>query len=143
MSHRVCRTFYLISIWHTYEVFQYEGFFLRTVRECNLPDWFVGAGVIRSLVWDHLHGHSGPTPVKDVDVVYFDAFNLSQKHDQDILVQLIDKFPDVPWEVTNQAAVHLWFKEYFGYSYRGQKIPYLRQLFRWIGWKLNMEREAK
>lgn len=89
---------------------------LRTVRACYLPDWFVGAGVMRSLVWDHLHGYTCRTPFKDVDVVYFDSTNLSQERDKYILELLTRKLPDVPWEVTNQAAVHLWFEEYFGYS---------------------------
>lgn len=89
---------------------------LRTVRECYLPDWFVGAGVIRSLVWDHLHWYSNPTSLKDVDVAYFDSTNLSQENDEYILKLLTEKEPDVPWEVTNQAAVHLWFEEYFGYA---------------------------
>lgn len=41
---------------------------LRAVRHCNPPDWFVGAGVIRNIVWDYLHGYVNPTPVRDVDV---------------------------------------------------------------------------
>ena len=89
---------------------------LRCVRDFDLPDWFVGAGAIRSLVWDHLHGYSNRTPVKDIDVVYFDIEDLSQERDKYIVEQLTAKLPDVPWEVTNQAAVHLWFEEYFGYS---------------------------
>ena len=89
---------------------------LKTVRECDLPDWFVGAGVIRSLVWDHLHGYSDGTPLKDIDVAYFDSSNLNPERDENILKLLMEKEPDVPWEVTNQAAVHLWYKEYFGYS---------------------------
>jgi len=64
----------------------------------------VGAGVIRSLVWDHLHGYLNPTPVKAVDVVYFDGSNLSQKRDQDILGQLMDMLPDVPWESGNTTC---------------------------------------
>ena len=89
---------------------------LRSVRECSLPDWFVGAGVIRSIVWDHLHGYLSPTSIKDVDVAYFDLTNLSQEQDNYIVGQLAAKLPDVPWEVTNQAAVHLWFQQYFGYA---------------------------
>lgn len=89
---------------------------LRAVRDCYLPDWFVGAGVIRSLVWDHFHGYSSRTPLKDVDVVYFDSKNLSQERDKYLLGLLKGKLRDVPWEVTNQAAVHIWFEEYFGYS---------------------------
>ncbi|MDQ7092327.1 nucleotidyltransferase family protein [Desulfosporosinus sp. PR] len=89
---------------------------LRAVQELKLPDWFIGAGVIRTLVWDHLHGYKKATPVKDVDVVYFNASELSPSHDQIILEELKEKLPEVPWEVTNQAAVHLWFEKYFGYS---------------------------
>jgi len=89
---------------------------LRAVRECHLSDWFVGAGVIRSLVWDHLHGYSSRTSLKDVDVVYFSLTNLSQEWDKCIVELLSAKLPNVPWEVTNQAAVHHWFEEYFGYS---------------------------
>ncbi len=28
---------------------------LRMARELNLPDCWIGAGFVRSLVWDHLH----------------------------------------------------------------------------------------
>jgi hypothetical protein len=38
---------------------------LRAARTCNPPEWVVGAGVLRNLVWDHLHGfapHWGDEP---------------------------------------------------------------------------------
>src|SRR5919204_899193 len=38
---------------------------LRAARACHPPEWVVGAGVLRNLVWDHLHGfapHWGDEP---------------------------------------------------------------------------------
>jgi hypothetical protein len=87
---------------------------LRTARECNLPDWFVGAGVIRNLAWDFLHGYRQPTPVADVDVAFFDPNDLSRDWDQEVQQELHRRLPQVPWEATNQAAVHLWYAQVFG-----------------------------
>jgi hypothetical protein len=87
---------------------------LRTVRACDLPDWFVGAGVIRNITWDYLHGYSEPTPVADVDVAFFDPTNLTPERDRAAQQQLQARQPEIPWEATNQAAVHLWYKAVFG-----------------------------
>ena len=89
---------------------------LRTVRACNPPDWYVGAGVVRNLVWDALHGHARPTPVEDVDVAFFDPRDLRSERDAEVQAALRARQPDVPWEATNQAAVHLWFAGFFGYA---------------------------
>jgi uncharacterized protein len=88
---------------------------LETVRQCDPPDWLIGAGVIRSIVWDHLHGFREPTPLTDVDVIFFDASDLSPERDRAIQERLAAHLPDVPWEATNQAAVHLWYEEVFGF----------------------------
>jgi len=45
---------------------------LRAVRSLRLASWCIGAGAVRSLVWDTLHGFEEASPVEDVDVVYFD-----------------------------------------------------------------------
>lgn len=87
---------------------------LETVRDCDPPDWFVGAGVIRSLVWDRLHAFNRPTPLRDVDVAFFDPHDLSPEWDRRVRDQLAARLPGVPWEATNQAAVHLWYEQVFG-----------------------------
>ena len=87
---------------------------LCIVRELDLPQWCIGAGVIRNAVWDHLHGYSMPTPIRDVDVAYFNRSNLSVQRDYEIQQQLVEASPKLPWEVTNQAGVHLWFEREFG-----------------------------
>ncbi|MBF6589869.1 MAG: nucleotidyltransferase family protein [Ktedonobacterales bacterium] len=87
---------------------------LRVVRACDPPDWLIGAGVFRNLVWDALHGYAQPTPVPDVDVVFFDPDDLSADRERAVLAHLERLRPDVPWEVTNQAGVHLWYEQWFG-----------------------------
>lgn len=87
---------------------------LRAVREVSLPQWAVTSGVLRNLVWDDLHGYRHPAPVKDVDVAFFDARDLSRERDRLVEQELEKRLPDVPWEVTNQAGVHLWYEEKFG-----------------------------
>jgi hypothetical protein len=89
---------------------------LETVRACNPPDWLVGAGDIRNLVWDHLHQYQAPTQLADVDVIFFDPQDVRQERDLMVQQQLNQRLPDVPWEATNQAAVHLWYEEVFGFS---------------------------
>lgn len=88
---------------------------LQAVRKCDPPDWYVGAGMIRNLVWDHLHEYPQPTASQDVDVAFFDPEDLSKERDAEVEQQLRKLQPDTPWEATNQAAVHLWFEQVFGY----------------------------
>ncbi len=89
---------------------------LEAARDCNLPEWLVGAGVIRNLVWDHLHGYQSPTPLADVDVTFFDSGDLSPARAQAAQEQLARRLPGITWEATNQAAVHLWYEEAFGFA---------------------------
>lgn len=96
---------------------------LAAVQELGLQDWCIGAGAVRNLVWDHLHAYSTPSSLTDVDVAYFNAADLSQETDRALQEQLSERYPDMPWEVTNQAGVHLWFESHFGHA-----VPPLRSL---------------
>ncbi|WP_414752480.1 nucleotidyltransferase family protein [Anabaena sp. CCY 9910] len=89
---------------------------LSTVRELALPSWCIGAGVIRNLVWDALHGVSKASYLSDVDVAYFDPSDISMERDKKLQLLLSHQLPDIPWEVTNQAGVHIWFESVFGYA---------------------------
>lgn len=89
---------------------------LRQVRSLGLPDAVIGAGAVRNLVWDHLHGLETPRRESDIDVAWFDAGDLSPQRDAEALRRLQALAPDTPWEVTNQAGVHLWFQAHFGHA---------------------------
>jgi uncharacterized protein len=79
---------------------------LRTVRSLSLPDWWIGAGFVRNKVWDALSG--GPqTPPGDIDVVYFDASDLSEETEQAHQKHLEEILPTGKWSVTNQARMHV------------------------------------
>jgi hypothetical protein len=87
---------------------------LDAVSDLNLSQWCIGAGVIRNIVFDYIDGGT-TTPIRDVDVAYFDESDLSEDNDRVYESILINRMPNLPWEVTNQAAVHLWYHKKFGY----------------------------
>jgi len=89
---------------------------LKAVAALGLPSWCVGAGAVRNLVWDHLHGCHEPSRLADIDVAYFDPDDLSAEREADWQHRLQSAEPQYPWEVTNQARVHVWYETYFGYA---------------------------
>jgi len=88
---------------------------LHAVRSLRLAAWCIGAGALRNLVWDRLHGHAEPTPPADIDVACFEAERLDREYERSLQTRLQVLRPGLPWEVTNQAAVHLWFEAHFGH----------------------------
>jgi hypothetical protein len=88
---------------------------LEAVRDEHIPDAWVGAGVLRDLVWGERFGSGfSPDRVRDVDVAFFDRQDLSRTNDDRVTERLQKRLPGVPWEATNQAAVHTWYAEKFG-----------------------------
>lgn len=86
---------------------------LSAARSLGLGSWCIGAGAVRTLVWDALHGHAIPTPLADVDLVYFDA-DAPPQRDSELEARLRTAMPSLTWEVTNQVHVHTWFMREFG-----------------------------
>lgn len=88
---------------------------LMTVRQAELPDAWVGAGTIRDLVWGQMYGSGfNPDDVRDVDVAFFNPHDLSRDGDEQATARLHDAWSQVPWEASNQAAVHTWYASEFG-----------------------------
>ncbi len=94
---------------------------LRAGAALELPSWAIGAGALRNLVWDHLHGHAPATPLADLDFVYFD--NEGRMDEAQIDGRLRESCPELPWEVCNQARVHRWLRDE-----QGRPPPPLRSL---------------
>ncbi|TYC00113.1 nucleotidyltransferase family protein [Micromonospora sp. WP24] len=87
---------------------------LIAVRGAGLPDAWVGAGVLRDLVWGQRYGPGfDPQAVRDVDVAFFDPHDLTRGNDAAATELLRRREPLVPWEATNQAAVHTWYEGVF------------------------------
>lgn len=93
---------------------------LRTARELDLPDWLVFSGAIYQTALNHLTGRPLDHGVKDYDLGYFDAADLSYEGENAIIKRVAAAFPpplDSLVEVRNQARVHLWFEQRFGEPY--------------------------
>lgn len=80
---------------------------LRVLAHLQLPDAWLAAGFVRNLVWDQLHGYTVPTPLVDLDVIYFDVTDCRPERDRAIEMALAERAPGWPWSVRNQAAMHL------------------------------------
>ncbi len=80
---------------------------LAAVELLDLPDCWIGAGLIRNAVWDHLHSFPvEPHGSSDVDVVYYDQRHVTVDRDIAIEAQLFALFPKIQWSVHNQARMH-------------------------------------
>jgi uncharacterized protein len=79
---------------------------LRSVGALALPDWWIGGGFVRNLVWDHLQGFTVPTRLTDVDVIWFDPQRGTAEIDDALTAKLRAIEPKVPWSVKNQACMH-------------------------------------
>jgi hypothetical protein len=80
---------------------------LRAVRSLELPDWCIAAGFVRNRVWDHLHGVVPARAPADIDVLFYDAADLSREREQAYEARLNVLLP-APWQVRNQARMHVW-----------------------------------
>ena len=93
---------------------------LRIVRSLRLPDWRIVAGAVYQTVWNARTGRAHNYGIKDYDVVYFDASDISWDAEDAVIRHVLAAF-DEPLrsrvEVRNQARVHLWFKDHFGDDY--------------------------
>jgi hypothetical protein len=91
--------------------------FERAVR-INLPNWCIGSGCIAQTVWNHFHGYSLESFISDVDLVYFDPTDLSFEAEDAVIQQAAEYFEgfSTPVDIKNQARVHLWVEEKFGYN---------------------------
>jgi hypothetical protein len=88
---------------------------LRAAREVDAPDWLISAGAIRDVVWDALHDRPPGTP-RDVDLGFFDPHDLTPARHRAVEEALRARAPQLPWEAKNQAAVHLWYPDKFGFE---------------------------
>ncbi len=93
---------------------------LTTVRALDLPDWRLVSGAVYQAVWNARTGRPAGYGVKDYDLAYFDASDLSYEA-EDVVIKRVAAAFDEPFrsqvEVRNQARVHLWFQNRFGERY--------------------------
>jgi uncharacterized protein len=90
---------------------------LRPFDRIGLPDAWRVAGCIAQTVWNLACGHAPEFGIKDVDIVYFDPIDLSAEAEASHEKRLANYFGDLPvkLDIKNEARVHLWYEEAFGY----------------------------
>jgi len=89
---------------------------LYILRNHKADTLYLGAGSIRSSVWNHLHCLPNNTPISDVDIIYFDSSDISREKDEKLTNELISQAPQYVWDVVNQAGVHKWYSQEFGFE---------------------------
>jgi len=93
---------------------------LETARALALPDWMVFSGAIYQRVLNHLTGRDLDYGIKDYDLGYHDASDVSYEA-EDVVIRRVAAAFEPPLrelvEVRNQARVHLWFEGKFGEPY--------------------------
>jgi uncharacterized protein len=96
---------------------------LERFEEIALPDSWLVAGSIAQTIWNLGCGRSAELGLKDVDLIYFDDQDLSFDAEASHERRLRDLFRRLPikLDVKNEARVHLWYEERFGYAIK----PYL------------------
>ncbi|WP_028021897.1 nucleotidyltransferase family protein [Enterovibrio calviensis] len=79
---------------------------LDCVFQLGLPQSYLAAGFVRNLVWDYLHDKPDPTPLNDLDVIYFDPTETRWDAYLEYEERLNSMMPELNWQVRNQAAMH-------------------------------------
>jgi hypothetical protein len=93
---------------------------LRTARDLDLPDWLIMSGAVYQPVLNHLTGRPPDHGLKDYDLGYFDASDISYEA-EDVVIRRAAAAFEEPLrnlvEVRNQARVHVWFEGKYGEAY--------------------------
>lgn len=89
---------------------------LERLPELGAPDAWLVAGCLYQAVWNAEAGRPAAENVKDYDIFYCDAGDLSWRAEDAVIRRADGLFADlgVAHEVRNQARVHLWYERRFG-----------------------------
>ena len=82
----------------------------------QLPNAWLVAGAVAQTVWNENHRYEPEFGIKDIDIVYFDAGELTSEAEAAEENRIASLFPNVraSFDVKNEARVHLWYEASFG-----------------------------
>ena len=91
---------------------------INNTEDLGLPNCFVAGACFAQTYWNIQHGFNPSVNIKDIDLIYFDPSDLSQEAEQKHAQRIQERFAHiaVPVDVKNQARVHLWYQQKFGYA---------------------------
>lgn len=89
---------------------------LERTAALGAPDWWLTAGAVFQTVWNVLDGRDPTAGIKDYDLFYFDASDLTYQAEDAVIQKAAVLFADLDAavEVRNEARVHLWYEQHFG-----------------------------
>ncbi|MFN3717860.1 MAG: nucleotidyltransferase family protein [Rhizobium rhizophilum] len=89
---------------------------LETLPDLGLAQGTLTAGCLFQTVWNLKSGNAPDWAIKDYDVFYFDASDLSWEAEDAVIRRAQDMLGDLAdrVEIRNQARVHLWYPQKFG-----------------------------
>ncbi len=92
---------------------------IESLDRLELNDCWLVAGCLFQTVWNVVQGSEPESSIKDYDIFYFDAHDLSKEgeaaHQQRVSAFFAELGVNI--EVKNQARVHTWYENYFGFAY--------------------------
>lgn len=90
---------------------------LKALEDTDL-EYYLGAGALVQTVWNYKTHRDLNYGIEDMDIVYYDPDHLSLEDEKKVKERLEERLGDFPiWlDVKNQARVHLWYEDKFGYK---------------------------
>ena len=78
----------------------------------------MGAGAVCQTVWNIKHQYKPDDHLKDIDLIYYDASDISSESELEVRCLTANLFGDLqhPIDVVNQARVHTWYSRQFGFE---------------------------
>ncbi len=106
------------NLFHYLEQTPYLLEVIKATETLGLPNCFVAGACIAQTYWNLHHGFSPEMYIKDIDMVYFDAHDLSEKSEASHQQRVQTHFAHlpIPLDIKNEARVHLWYEQKFGYE---------------------------
>jgi hypothetical protein len=91
---------------------------VKRANQLGIEHYYISAGCIAQTVWNYLSDYPLEYGIKDIDFIYFDSKNLDFESENRVITQVKELYSDLEIEVDvkNQARVHLWYENHFGYA---------------------------
>ncbi|MEO1247000.1 MAG: nucleotidyltransferase family protein [Pseudomonadota bacterium] len=85
--------------------------------ELQLPSCWLVAGAVYQSYWNTAFGFAPRHGISDVDVIYFDPDDLSEEAENEHAGRVNSRHANLNmrFDVKNEARVHLWYEDRFGY----------------------------
>ena len=89
----------------------------RNWENIQLKDCWLVAGCVAQTIWNDKFALPLEFGISDIDLIYFDSSDLSERSEQRHAQRIRQSFDQLPvWiDVKNEARVHCWYEKKFGY----------------------------